>query len=322
MKSLKRIYISILSVTISMLLFGTVILAFGVLINNVDDIFLSAATGEEFKVSLDGENFYQSLPIDLLRDIIRDTNLIDITTLDGINFQTGGFRELREAIRNEDYISFDLWMRSTEPEKHVFLVNNKSKEVTYDTTVTGTYVVSRGTPWIARHTFLNGPNVEDVVEKGTFGIYHASEAIRISIIELTDDKNPNDTRNQETLRRFIFDPSENPERGYGVTYGAFSYFFQMANYNIFPPVERPDTRYRLSEMDPNNPYQALDNESWVATLQDTGLTDDKGDAIYQVKIRVNVWIEGWDADTFDALDMDQVKIQLQFKLAHKANPQD
>jgi hypothetical protein len=319
MRTTRKLLISILIITMTMILFITTLFAVVEYLNNeVKGFSFSAASGDEFQISVDGINFYQTLPEEELLSVLQETRLIDITSMDGINFRTGGYREDRDAIPNEDYISFDLWMRSTEREKHVFLINNVSKEITFDQTKIGTYVVSRGAPWFARHTFLNGPETTDIVEKGSFGIYHSSEAIRISVIELNDDLNPLDTRPEETLKRFIFDPSENPERGFGATFGAYSYFFQMANYYMFPPIERPDTRYRLSELDPNNPYQALDNESWVATLQETTVLDEDGKTYYQAKIRVNVWIEGWDADTFDALDRDLVKIQLQFKIVNKA----
>ena len=85
------------------------------------------------------------------------------------------------------------------------------------------------------------------------------------------------------------------------------------------PTEIPVVSYRLSEMDRFNPYQALDNESLVLDLQPTGVIDEiTGKEIYQGKVRVNIWIEGWDADAFDALDKDRMKIQLQFKLAQRA----
>ncbi len=319
MRTLRKIYISVLSIIITAIVMITTVFALIEYLNSeITGFTFSATSGDEFQISVDGINFYQSLPEEEIRAIIRETRLIDITSMDGINFRTGGYREERDAIPNEDYISFDLWMRSTEREKEVFLINNISKDISFNETGIGTYVVSRGAPWIARHTFLNGPEVTDVVEKGSFGIYHSSEAIRIAIIELNDDLNALDVRPEDELKRFIYDPSENPERGFGATFGAYSYFFQMANYYMFPPAERPLTSYRLSELDPNDPYQALDNESWVATLQETTVVDEEGKTFYQAKIRINVWIEGWDADTFDALDQDIVKIQLQFKIVNKA----
>jgi hypothetical protein len=319
MRTLRKLYISMLSIIITaIVLITTVFALLEYLDSSVTGFTFSATSGDEFQISVDGINFFQSLPEEEIRAIIRETRLIDITSMDGINFRTGGYREERDAIPNEDYISFDLWMRSTEREKDVFLINNISNEISFNETGIGTYVVSRGAPWIARHTFLNGPEVTDVVEKGSFGIYHSSDAIRIAIIEQIDDLNELDVRPEEELKRFIFDPSENPERGFGATFGAYSYFFQMANYYMFPPLERPVTSYRLSDLDPNNPYQALDNESWVASLQPTAIQDEDGKTYYQAKIRINVWIEGWDADTFDALDQDIVKIQLQFKIVNKA----
>ena len=69
----------------------------------------------------------------------------------------------------------------------------------------------------------------------------------------------------------------------------------------------------MTEIDPNNPYQALDNDSLITVLQETDEVNEKGRSIYRGKIRINIWIEGWDADAFDSVENDRLKIQLQFK---------
>lgn len=320
MKTLKRLYISILAVIISFIVFGTVTFAFFgmALINNVDGLNFSASSGDELQMSIDGENFYTRLPNNELEKIFSNVALLDVTSTDGITFYTGGLNATEPAIPNEHYISFDLWIRTTEKERYIYLINNISQEVEYDTERIGTYVISRGVPWIARKGFLNGPYVTDWVEMGTLGIYHASDSIRISIIELQDDQNTNQTVQQTDLKKFMFDPSNDPNRGYGKSYGSFSYFFETTRIHVNLPTVIPEVSYRLSTMDPNNPYQALDNDSWVATLQPTGTYDEDDEEIYQAKIKVNIWIEGWDADTFNSILGDQLRIQLQFKAARKA----
>jgi hypothetical protein len=320
MKSLKRMYISILSVIISFIVFGTVTYAFFgmALINNVDGLNFSASSGNELQMSLDGENFYTSLPNSELEKVFDNIALLDVTSTDGIDFYQGGLNRREAAIPNQDYISFDLWIRTSEAERYIYLINNISSEIEYDTERIGTYVISRGVPWIAKRGFLNGPFVTDWVEMGTLGIYHASESIRISIHEQQDDLNPLQTDERTELESFMFDPSGNPNRGYGKSYGQFSYFFETTRIWVDLPTLIPEVSYRLSDMDPNNPYQALDNESLVASLQPTGVLDDKDKEYYQGKIRINIWIEGWDADTFNSILGDQLRIQLQFKAARKA----
>jgi hypothetical protein len=287
-------------------------------ISNIDGLGITASTGDELEISIDGENFFTRLPSDELEKVFKNIPLMDVTSTDGINFFTGGLSSVEEAIPNQQYISFDVWIRTTEAERNIYLINNISQEIEYDTDRIGTYVVSRGVPWIAKRGFMNGPFVTDWVEMGTLGIYHASESIRISMHEQQDDLNPLQADERTELASFIFDPSENPNRGYGKSYGQFSYFFETTRIWVELPIVIPEISYRLSEMDPNNPYQALDNDSMVATLQPTGIFDSDDDEYYQGKIKINIWIEGWDADAFNSILGDQLKVQFQFKAAKKA----
>ena len=322
MKSTKKVLISILIFLGVGLIFGSATYAWITLatINNIEGLSLTASSGDELQISIDGINYANSLPMESLITNPDGILLYDVTSLDGINFQTGGLREVGEAVVNEHYLSFDVWFRTSRHEHDVYLYNHISEEMTYDSeNLIGTYVVSKGVSWRSPHQFFNGPEIADVVETGEIDTYYADQAIRISINELIDDTNPNDLREPEELRNFMFDPSGNPERGYGASFGQFSYFFQRTLIYVNLPTETQTVSYRLSEMDPYNPYQALDNESLVATLQQTDIIDENRDRpYYQGKIRINIWIEGWDADAFDAVDKDLIKIQLQFKLAQRA----
>ncbi len=322
MRGTKKVLISALLFLGVGLVFGTVSYAWFSLslTNNIEGLTLTASSGDELQMSFDGINFSSELPMD---ELIKDPDgvrLYDVTSIDGINFETGGLRPKGEAVANEHYLSFDVWFRTSQNEHSVYLYNHISDKMTYESeNQIGTYVVSKGVVWRAPHQFFNGPNVEDVVMQGDVGTYYASDAMRISVIELNDELNPLDLREENELKRLIFDPSGNPERGYGASFGQFSYFFQRTLMYVELPTEIPVVSYRLSEMDRFNPYQALDNESLVLDLQPTGVIDEiTGKEIYQGKVRVNIWIEGWDADAFDALDKDRMKIQLQFKLAQRA----
>jgi hypothetical protein len=286
-------------------------------VNSIDGIGLTASAGDDLQISVDGINFYSSLPSTAITDLFDEINLYDVTTTDNINFYRGGLNRGIEAVENLHYLSFDLWLQTTRLESDVYLYNNVSKNVDYYNTTPGTFVVSRGIYWMANETFNNGPDVGDVVTNGSVDRYYSMNAIRIGIIELIDEENNLDSRNSESLANLIFDPSEDPTRGFGLPYGAFSYFFRRANYLMSIPTVKPDTVYQLSQMDPNNPYQALDNRSHIATMQPTEVVNENERTIYRAKVRVNVWVEGWDVDAFDAIENDPVKIQLQFKLAKR-----
>ena len=284
-------------------------------ISNLDGLAINATIGNELEVSIDGINFSSELPSVVIQDLLQGMQLYDVTTLDGIQFKTGGFRKVDDAIPNQHYLSFDLWFRTVRAEKGLYLINNVNDLVTFDSSMPGTYVISRGVFWMSPVSFINGPDMKDFVERGDIGVYYGSDTIRISVIERKDETNPLDTRNEEELKRFIYDPSENPDRGFGKLYGAYNYFFQTAQYWMDVPREIQQASYRLSAFDPNNPYQALDNESMVGTLIETEDINLDGKTYFRTKVTINIWIEGWDADTFDAIDKDDIKIQLQFKSA-------
>lgn len=320
MKIVRRILLTLFITTLMVITIGVVAYAWVSLatISNIDGLGLTASAGEDLKVSVDGENFYHSLPASEIINLFGDINLYDVTTTDNIVFTRGGLNRGAVAIENLHYLSFDLWFQTTRNERSVYLYNNVSSKTDFYNPQQGTFVVSRGVYWMANETFMNGPSTGDVVTKGSIDKYYSAHAIRIGIRELIDYENPLDTRtNTTSLASLIFDPQEDPTRGYGVTYGAFDYFFRRARIYMNVPSVKPDTTYRLTEMDPNNPYQALNNNSLIATLQPTLLTDQQGKIIYQAKVRINIWVEGWDADAFDAIENDTVKIQLQFKLAHR-----
>lgn len=320
MRNLKKIHISLLSFVLIVLVFGTVTYAWMSLsvINNIDGLTLTASSGDELELSFDGIEYYSVLPSSPLEGSVDGIRLYDVTSIDGINFQTGGLREVGVAVPNEHYLSFDLWIRTSQAERDIFLINDVSKQMKFGDVRNGTYFVSKGVSWRSPHTFFNGPDVEDTVQAGDIGIYYGHDAIRISIVELRDENNPKDQRTDDELRTYIYDPSGNPERGYGSPVGAFSYFFQRTLIYQYLPSKFPPTSYRLSEMDPHNPYQALDNESLVATLQETETKDQKNRTYYTGKVRINIWVEGWDADAFDAVNDDIIQIQLQFKAARRA----
>ena len=319
-RSIKKIHISFFSMLLALLLFGTVSYAWlsMSIINNLDNISIVATSGNELEISLDGDHYDTHIPHHQLAALFKDVQLDEITSTDGIHFMTGGMRPRGEAIKNIEYLSFDLYFRTTRPERYVYLVNNVNHLVLYDTTAIGTFVVSKGVEWQPKATFRNGPTEADMVYKDQKGIYYASDAVRISMIEQVDERNELDQRESSELMRMIYDPSENHLRGYAKPYGAYDYFELMTGAKLIPPTIHPTTTYQLTQFHELNPYQALDNQSLIAFLQSSDTYDSRGRAYYTGKVQVNIWIEGWDTDAFDVITKDRIKIQLQFKIAHSA----
>ncbi len=317
----KRFYMSLIALVLIVMIFGTVTYAWITMasVNSLDGMSLTATSGNELLISLDGVTYTRDLPSIALENLLEDVALTDITSPDGINFSRGGLNEGDAIVANNHYVSFELWLQTDRPEHEIYLVENVSKQVTFDSDLSGTYVVSQGVSWKSNFTFINGPTFDDVIEKNEEHIYYASEAVRISITEIKDTQNLLDERDEQELRSFLFDPSENSERGYGVTFGAFSYFLASAQIPITPPDELQDIMYQLSTFGIDNPYQAENDDSLVATLQPSNASSSTGKTLYRGKIIVNIWIEGWDADAFNSILNDRIKIQLKFKAAKSSS---
>lgn len=319
--NIKRLYLSLISLVLVFMIFGTVTYAWISMasVNSVDGMSLTATSGNELLISLDGINYSRDLPSTALEQLLRDVALTDVTSVDGIHFIRGGLNEGELVVANSHYVSFELWLQTDRPEHNIYLVENVNKLVLFDTTTSGTYVVSRGVTWKSDFNFINGPLLSDMVEKNQENIYFASEAIRISFQEIIDSDNLLDTRGPEELKVFLYDPSENEERGYGVSFGAFSYFLISSQVPIEVPTQMQNVKYRLSTFDPDNPYRALDDESLIATLQASDSTSSNGKTLYRGKIIISIWIEGWDADAFNSILNDRIKIQLKFKAAKSSS---
>jgi hypothetical protein len=321
-KIIRKLLLSVLSLTLSAIMLGTVTYAWITMTNKnfLDGLVLNVKLGSQLEISLDGMNYYSNLPSELLSDSFSGLKFQDVTSKNGMDFDSGGPNGSGNAYPNVDYATITLWVRTYGAERNVYLIDNVSDLVQYDIGMAGTFVVSRGIQWKADTTFVNGPNETiDIVEEGKRGTYYAADAVRISFLEQKNWGNPLDTRPIETLSRVLIDPSSDPSRGYGVPYGAIGYLSAKFGEIVEAPVDTPVTVYELTELMPNNPYIAMNEDSKIMELIESDEKNEEGQNYYVGKVVVNVWLEGWDADCFDAIYLDEVRIQLKFWAA-KSNP--
>ncbi len=302
---MKKIIISFLTLILLVMSLGTATYAWITMAraNVIDDISIYARFEDDIEISLDGITYYNELPRDVLFENIELLSLLEVTTLDGINFYHK--KPNVEVVKNRDYLSFDFYIRTNSTREHeIYLANNISNEITYEDVVgkEGTYIVSRGVQFKSPITFLY--DIDDVVEAGEIRTYYASKAVRIATIAEVDGEK----------RVKIFDLSGDEHRGYAKPYGATSYYNTKFETELVLPEEGPETLYKLSEFEENAPF-ALDDTSHILSLTETMEVD--GKTYYYGKFTVNIWLEGWDADLFDSVLSDRIKIQLQFKAVRK-----
>lgn len=317
-KSIRKLSISILSFIFAVLLFGTVSYAwFSIATTNiVYDIGIGITTDNKFKISLDGINYYDSLSNEQIMNVVgNELKLLDVTSHDGKIF-TKGFPLRNEiAEKNRDYLSVTLYFQTTTSyERNVYLVDDVSRDAYLDKDIDGTYVISKGVNWKSDTTFINGEDpIADIIKIEEREVFYAAEAIRVGFVEQKIETNLYDLRNESELETTIFDLSRIPTRGYGVKYGNLDYYNKKMNTNIEPPSEVQNVVTKLSEFDEYNPYKPLDDNSFILRMMETNTQDTKGDTYYIGKVELNIWIEGWDADCFDAIYRDRLTIKLKFQ---------
>lgn len=307
---MRKVTISFITVLLMIVAFSTVTYAWLTLStsNSIEGIEIGAISDSKLEISLDGITYYEHLPGELIMEQMKNLNLTDVTSIDGKNFNHGIIKEAKEVIAGKDYLSLTFYFRTTALERDVYLADNVSNEVTYDLTKDGTYITSLGRKWRANYTFLYDEN--EYIHEGDIRTYYIKDAMRVAMHEQRFDSF--DNRDDDALLSKIFDLTENEHRGYAKPYGAYDYLLKITGKPYKLPTEIPNTTYRLSQFDSTSPF-ALDEASKVLTLIETNDVNEDGLKYYKGRLTINVWIEGWDADLFDGVHGDKVKIQFTFK---------
>ena len=277
----------------------------------VGDLSMSINGGVELLVSLDGINFSDNLKTEeLQKHLGENLALTNVTTTDLVTYHSSySYDQL--SLANKDYITFDLWFKTNDDMCNgLFLTNNLTPVYNYETatneSLRGTYCFSKGVEYKNSVDFQYSEN--ELRTANTTATYYAADAMRIGIKELNVDVvELKEEDKREELQKFIYDPSEDEERGFGSIYGALDLLKKRLDDKITPPVNKPDTKYQLSMMEYN--YYATSNNSYCATFQEGT------DGSFYAKVNISIWCEGWDADCLDGILNDHVLMQLYFRCA-------
>jgi hypothetical protein len=311
----RKIILGILSVAFSLVTLTTTTFAWFTLTTRttVDNFDFSVTLGTELEISLDGKNFTTEISSSALKEAIGSQLFLkDVTTMDGREFVAGVIDPV-PAVANHDYVSLTVYFRARRENQAVFLVDNNGIGLHYGEVHSdlGTFFVSQGIDWKSSARFIYD-ELGTVIEPGTVKKLYASDSLRISFIEEKVDEEilgSADERPEEELVRTIYDPSENEVRGFGKTYGAVGYWNAKHFYDkLTPPEEIPNTITSLTKIQGDIP---TDYNSKIVALQKGAVVDDK--QYYYGKATINIWLEGWDADCFNAILQDKIKIQLRFR---------
>lgn len=298
---MKKLYISVLGLFITIMFFTTIAYAWISLatINTIENISLSTISDTKLEISLDGINYYESIPKSVIEASIKKITFADVTSSNGKDFYKN-YKNLMPAVANKDYLSLEFHFRTNTMYTEVHLSDNVINVLDYDNPpISGTYITSKGLMWEADTSFLY--DEELYVLEGEVNKFYAKDAMRVAFVNKNDESN-------ETK---IFDLSGNEQRGFGKPYGAIAYLNKMNNENNVAP-NAPNTIYELSTFSSTDPI-ALTHDSRIITLMKSSEQNGNNESFYKGSVVMNVWLEGWDADAFDAIHKDQLKMQFTFK---------
>lgn len=264
-------------------------------VNKIQNISLSAITNYDLLMSIDGKTFYEEIPKEVILEKLKHLKFDDVTSNDGKTFYNY-YNNRTKASKNKDYISMTIYFQTTSRFTEIHLSDNLT-ELNYDyPPESGTYIVSQGKFFESEVDFLYAP--DEIVKAGEVRQYFAHDAMRVSFY------------NEEEEFAKIFDLTGKPERGFGKDYGAYQYYINTQVPITIP--EAPETIYEMSEFSTTDQH-ALTDTSYILTLKDLGNKNSKGKPIKEGKVQMNIWLEGWDADAFDAILGDQLKMQFMFR---------
>lgn len=274
--------------------------------NMIEAIEIGISLDDSIELSLDGLTYHKTIDNQMLEKIIgKHPKLASITSQDGTNFFKGPLDTTKNAIRNVDYISFDLYFRLTSDnpnvsahQKYIYLSNRIDPTYEMAPNMQGTFVTSKGNRWTNTIAYHDGMGI---IPAGTSRLYYAKNAVRIS----SESPNPE--------LSFIYDVSEDRYRGFGKVFGAYDYYIKRLGIALNIPDTPTNEIFSLTKFSPLQDDIALDKESLLAKLE--LISNDNNIYVYQGKTTINIWLEGWDADAFDPILDDQLLISLNIRSA-------
>jgi len=285
-----KLLFAIISAAFALVALGTTTFAWFTLTNEatISPFNAEITAGEGIEISLDGETYYTTIPASVIQDKIDSLNvtLKDVTSPDGKNmYYFDDDVDDDDAITyggtSNPYIEFDLYVRSPEANAKIALNN---------------YTFSSSeTTWKADADFISsfGDNVIDV-EAGDEGPYYAHAALRMSLTPVTEE------------------PEGEPQEGEAQVYQA------PAEGNINKVIGKtPIEQGMVSYYKAKNGENSIDitdveiADAFVEPSEDPILTLVTANTAQRIKVRI--WIEGWDPDCFNAILNSKINVSFGLK---------
>lgn len=344
-KLARKTLLSIFAVAITIIAIGAITFAWFTMttIADVDSFDTDIRAESGIEISLDCQSFASYIRKDAIVNQIKNNLLIEegpivlnpVTTANGFsNFRTisqyNGTPILEEV--GEDgakWIWFNLYFRTPEKSTYVYLLDD-------------TEISSDGRPWKADVTFND--TATHVVHTGETKMIYAANALRMSFLTCDMDLSKIDAGEEpignepKSVVIYELDPTygtppqpnemnnrldQTIKQGYGLIE-----YFRIKNEGS---IDDPDSGINLADYFDNGvlPQNVLNNENLVsaAKLNETrSVIEGEKAAIlsfdeenyhedtgyYYGAVKVQMWIEGWDPDSYNAIHMADLQIKLSF----------
>ncbi|MDD4243805.1 MAG: hypothetical protein PHG08_05775 [Bacilli bacterium] len=274
-----KLLFAIISAAFALVALGTTTFAWFTLTNEatISQFNAQITAGEGIEISLDNITYYTTIPESVIQAKINSMNieLKDVTSSNGIvmtkmNGTTVSF--LPAPGEKNEFIQFDLWVRSPEANAKIALNN---------------YTFSSSeTTWKADADFISsfGDNVIDV-EAGEEGTYYAHAALRMSLTPVTGGT--------ESVAQVYQAPGvDNVNKVIGtepIPQGMVSYY----------KAKNGENSINISGV------TIADALTSASSTEIITLSSTPNEASV---IRVRVWIEGWDPDCFNAILNSKINV--------------
>lgn len=283
---MKKLILSIVSIAIAIVALGTSTFAWFTLSNRttVGQFNAEVTGGDGLEISLDNTSWYSSIPSSVMQDHLAtlygsslsgDKPIIkDVTSFDGKTFKI--FNDDAE----DGWIEFDLNFRSR-VKTEVYWTNAELRGDNFD--------------WTPDNEFLLEGGVE--ASPSTPILINPSNALRVSLDGKVD--------NESTV--YAYEKADGDGNVYLGTeasiYGSVSYYNAKNSANLIDVDNLPDNLFKTFT---NFNSTTIENNKVLTLVENETTSYNEG------TITVRVWMEGWDADTYDSILGKPVFIALSF----------
>jgi hypothetical protein len=313
-----KLLFAIISAAFALVALGTTTFAWFTLTNEatISPFNAEITAGEGIEISLDGITYYTTIPTEVITAKIAEQNvkLKDLTSEDGINLTKldGTSVTWTTPTKENDvftsdpnqFIQFDLWVRSTTP-TNVFIDTIDLSATSIDWLADTTFTNAKGItvyPY-ADSAAAVAAGVTDIPEGSLFGQqpYDASNALRMSF-----------ALDGATTANFVYEKPESASNTVlnqtAISNGMVDYYYKKTGINLLKTYDNDGnitgdyTPVIIQSKDLLKDAVDADNQPIKVAnpFNLTSLTVKTGN-YYVQKMAIRLWVEGWDPDTFNAI---------------------